>query len=124
MANWFHKFLNPHCPHCEREAINEMICPSCDVLTEEVARLRLENERLLDKLLKEPESERTTPVDSSTLLKPRGPVPWKVRQQILEEEDRAKARAMRSAAQSDTTVEKLEQELDVVSKQREVTSGA
>jgi len=48
---------------------------------------------------------------------------WKVKQQMLEAEDRQRAAAMRNAAQPDT-VEDLEKELDIVSAEREANSGA
>lgn len=67
-------------------------CQSCEILKLELSKERLEKQRLLDHLLtpKLPEPERLVAPEPQ----PIGPrhIPWKVKQQQLEEDDRNKAR--------------------------------
>lgn len=120
MSNWFHKFLNPHCPHCHEEYVEDMVCPSCETLKAQVERLTYENTRLLDRLLKEPEKVEVSqkPVEVSV---PRN-VPWNVRRQMLEAEDREKAKLMK-AAPKPVSVEELEKELDLAEEARTQASS-
>lgn len=123
MANWFHRFLNPHCEHCLEESREKRICSSCEVLQLEIARLRHDNERLLNSII-EPrvEIERTTAPEPTVPLPTR--MPWRVKQQHLEMKDRelAQERKLRAAA-SRVDVTDLEKELDVISEKREEKSG-
>lgn len=47
----------------------------------------------------------------------RGMMPWAVKRQLLEAEDRAKASALRKAGKPDTVVDALEKELNVAQEQ-------
>ena len=98
MRNIFHEFLNPHCEHCREEREESRICLSCETLKLELERLRRENDKLLEALLRKP-TEESKPIDTSNLIpiKPTN-VPWAVRRQILEREDRAAAKLMQVAA--------------------------
>ncbi len=120
MANWFHRFLNPHCPDCKEEIERELMCESCETLKTENSRLMAENSRLLERILEKPEKieERTVaPVPQS--IPPRT-VPWAVRRQMLEAEDREKARLMTKAAKPDvTTTEEMEKVMHEVEVERE-----
>ncbi len=114
MKNPFHEFLNPHCEHCKNEREDIKICHSCETLKLEIERLRDENERLLDRLLAKPEPiiETGPPKD----MKVPKHIPWNVRRQMLEQEDREKARLMSQAPQplkDIKSVEELEKELGV-----------
>ena len=86
MINWFHKLFNPHCPDC----ITERVCNTCEVLRHELEIIRLERDKLLSKLIDKP----IEPVVEHTEVKPIMPhaIPWKVRRQMLEAEDREKAK--------------------------------
>jgi hypothetical protein len=117
MANWFHRFFNPHCPHCLNETIESRICASCEVLRAEVARLRADNERLLSRVLEKPEvikDREIAPAPQAVLPKS---IPWAVRRQMLEAEDREKAKLIRNAAKPDS-VEDLEKEMGIVEENR------
>jgi hypothetical protein len=106
MIKWLHHLFNPHCPHC----FEERICQSCETLKTVNAQLRIDNDRLLNKLL-EPKSE--FPVvnerSESEPIKPRF-VPWGVRKQMLEAEDRERAKLLREAPKPEP-IEELEKEL-------------
>lgn len=86
-------------------------CNSCETLSLENARLRDDNERLLDRLLEKPVEapESTAPQEMTKLTR----VPWRVRQQMLENEDRAKSKSLSTAAKPDPQIQELEKELGV-----------
>ena len=115
MSNWIHRLFNPHCPHCKDEKIEDKLCSSCETLRAQLEIANYENKRLLDKILAEPKSEPSKPPPEITI--PRN-VPWSVRRQMLEAEDREKARLMREAPKP-VPVEELEKELDIATAQRE-----
>lgn len=115
MSNWFHKFFNPHCPHCAEERHEEKVCSSCENLKTQVDRLLYENNRLLDRILEKPAPE---PVREPPQITPPRNIPWSVRRQMLEAEDREKARLMREAPKPVST-EDLEKEMEIVSDKRE-----
>lgn len=123
---WLHKLLNPHCEHCLDEEREARICMSCEQLQAENARLIRQNEILLARVMERPESttERTNAPEPAPVLKPR--MPWAVKRQILEKEDRETAKKMKEAAKPDNAIstEELEKELEVVSSEREAQSGA
>lgn len=121
MTHWIHQLLNPHCPHCaeERRESREVkkestVCASCETYKEQLNIANHEKKVLLDKLLKEP--ERTEEVAPQIMTQPKT-MPWRVRQQMLEAEDRAKAKLMREAPKPLPTVE-VDSELE-----REVLSA-
>lgn len=123
MVNWFHKLLHPHCPECREDAREELVCPSCEMLQTEVARLRHDNERLLNRLIEKPENNdrNEAPVPSAPLPHR---LPWKARAAQLEAQDREKAQEMKlRAAAPKTDVTDLEKELDVVTQEREGKGG-
>ena len=121
MSNWIHRFFNPHCPHCKEEQEYARVCFSCETLRAQIEISRLENKRLLDRILVEP-----TPAAPSQPMEPTRPinVPWNVRRQMLEAEDRERAKLMHSAPTptmygvSIPTYE-LEKELDIATAKRE-----
>jgi hypothetical protein len=109
MANWFHRFLNPHCPHCIQEQESNKICVSCEILRTENARLQRDNEILLNRILERPEPvEERTEAPTPKIL-PTQRLPWKARAQALEAEDRERAKLLRNAPKAD--VNQLESEL-------------
>ena len=94
MIKWFHHLLNPHCEHCLAERELDEHCKACDILQYEVERLRAENERLLARILHipEPTPERSIAPELVS-SRPRAST-WAMRKQILEAEDREKAKLM------------------------------
>lgn len=129
--DFFHRLLNPHCPECKIEDHDEYVCDSCEVLKEEINYLRLQNQKLLETITNKPKEEvRTTAPVPITPRVTR--VPWAVKRQQMEQNDREKAEKMRQesiankgAAKPDNpvTVEELEKEMDMVSDEREAMNG-
>lgn len=115
--NWFHKFFNPHCPDCKLEREDSKICASCETLKLEIERLRLENDKLLNKILEKHTKEKISgQLDEPRLPISSGNMPWNVRRQMLEKEDRERAKLIREAPKPRTdvkSVEDLEKELGV-----------
>ena len=104
MFKWFHHLINPHCEQCRAEKeiareirMIEQECKSCDTLRTLLAAERENNRRLLDLIVEQntPKVEMREPVRD---LKPITPmrVPWRVRQQMLEAEDRVTAQRMKN----------------------------
>jgi len=138
ITKFFHELRNPHCEHCERlkelereEARDNKVCVSCETLQRHVERLYFENDRLTqalidsgNKQLSEPSAPETTNIHP---IRPRN-VPWSVRRQALEQEDRHKAKLMRDAPKPQTPAEvsdetkALEEELGVAEQAREATT--
>lgn len=110
MLKWLHHLLNPHCEHCAQERRERKVCDSCETLRQELAYERHEKEILLSRLLEKPESpkEESKPVMNT---RPTA-VPWRVRQQMLEQEDRAKAKLMRDAQKTLEVDKKSEEEFE------------
>jgi len=89
-------------------------CATCEVLHEQLAKSERDREMLLQKLLEKDKVEPLTP--DTTEHKPITPqfTPWRVRQEMLEAEDRKKAQLMREKAKE---IEMLEKELGVNEKE-------
>jgi len=113
MSNFFHRLLNPHCVDCKDNDPVEVLC-------EQLQFLRNENDRLLEVIVnfnkpifKEQEvparSEEPKEIRTQTL-------PWRVRQQMLEQEDARKAEVLRSLDDNkgSISIEELEKEMDIV----------
>lgn len=85
-------------------------CATCEVLREQLTKSERERSELLHKLLDKDKPE-PLPVEKEE-MKPIQPqfIPWRVRQQMLEAEDRKKAELMRGKAQE---IAELEKELGV-----------
>jgi hypothetical protein len=115
MVNWLHHLFNPHCPECQ----HDKECKSCDVLQAQVDRLTRENERLLETLLDKQKPEPVAVQTDFKELKQRH-IPWNVRRQMLENEDREKARILKEhSVTSEITTEELEKEMGIVAAARE-----
>jgi hypothetical protein len=113
MTNWFHKFLNPHCPHCVEEREDSKVCSSCETLRQQLAFANINNEKLMNRLLEKPPVE--TPQEFKEISKPRN-LPWNLRKQMLEAEDRERAKLINNAP---IPTEDLEKELKIAATQRE-----
>lgn len=116
-----------------REVTTEKsICQSCETLKSQLEIANYEKKLLLNRLLEKPEPiEERTIAPELVAARPRA-IPWHIKKQMLETEDREKARAMREAPKPDSVtntkvdkvdVEELERELDVVTKDRESQSA-
>jgi hypothetical protein len=93
------------------------VCQSCETLKEQLDRANYENQRLLDKLVfTEPKVE----ISSKPVEVPIRNIPWHVRRQMLEAEDRERARLMREAPKP-IPVEDLEKEMEIAEETRTQT---
>lgn len=114
MLLWIHKLIQPHCDECKHS------CDSCETLREQLSIVNAEKQKLLNHVLalngpfeinmKPSAQELPQPIQSRQ-------VPWKVRREMLEAEDRNKAEILRKKqAELDATkqtTEQLESELGV-----------
>lgn len=98
MFNFFHRLFNPHCEHCREKEELDAHCETCEVLKQELAFLRQERNILLDKLLNkdivDQSADKEVDLENFKSLRPTH-VPWAVRKQMLENEDRQQAKLMR-----------------------------
>jgi hypothetical protein len=118
MIKWWHHILQPHCPDCRDEREESKICESCSILKHELEVVRLDNQRLLNRLLEVPKDEIKVNDSEFKPILPRN-LPWAARKQMLEAEDRQRAKLMKqNQATPIITTEELEKELDVVEKER------
>jgi hypothetical protein len=113
VADFFRGFFQKK--EAEPFIMEPKICETCEILKMELAKAQEREKRLLDKILDVPKVEDAPP--RTPIPIPRNQLPWSARKQILEEEDRQRARAMREAPKpieaKGQTVEELEKELGV-----------
>lgn len=114
MFAWLRELLEIRAEFRERKKI----CPSCEALKEMLATANYEKKQLFDKLMLEKPPVVDEKPPEMTQVQPRM-IPWRVKRQLLEQEDRKKAELLRNAPKPDTDVKDLEQELGVVEKERE-----
>lgn len=81
--------------------IDEKPCASCEVLREQLSVVNIEKEKLLNLILEKNKPVPEPQIDTEE-LKPITSkyVPWKVRREMLEAEDREKARVLREVNES------------------------
>lgn len=116
ITKWFHHLLNPHCRECYEERTESKVCESCETLKVQLSIANAEKRQLLDSILEKPtpqiEIEHTRkPIQIPEDLKARQ-MTWNVYRQMLEAEDREKAKILRKQAE-DKRVAELEKELGV-----------
>jgi len=82
-------------------------CETCEILREQLHKSDAERRDLLIRLL-EPKQTEPPSIPSEIELKPITPqfTPWRVKQQMLEEEDRVKAKLMRDRTKEIADLEK------------------
>ena len=99
----------------ERQRSTE--CPTCESLRTQLERVQAENQRLMNHLLNPPKpEERTGPPKVPEPIPPRT-IPWNVRRQMLEAEDREKARILRDKE------EEVKAENEILEKEVGVANG-
>lgn len=85
-------------------------CESCEILRERLLKSDREREELLHRLLDKDKPEPPpVPEEEPVPIKPNF-IPWRVRQQMLEAEDRVKASLIKKHAEG---IEELEKEMGV-----------
>lgn len=124
MWHWLHHLFNPHCPVCEAKPK----CESCDMLRSMLATEQHQKQLLLTALLEynkphieirdEQPEKKLEPIRTTNF------VPWRVRQEMAEAEDRRakqildeqkrQEEAFRAEAERiKTNVDKLEEEIGI-----------
>ena len=104
--------------------LDEPRCETCEILRDQLDESNKERKELLAKLLEKREPEPPPPINIQEMepIRPQH-VPWRVRQQLLEQEDRKtaqllkdKERELRSVPTPAVTasIDSLEQELGIV----------
>jgi len=130
LLDWYRQWLTIRTEFRAKNAEvkeEETICKSCETLKGQLEIANYEKERLLNKLLTtEKEPERTTAPEPQA-VRPKM-VPWNVRRQMLEREDREKAKLLKNAPKPDSEIQKediaeLEKELDVAAAEREAEAA-
>jgi len=103
----WHHFWNPHCEHCREEKV----CLSCETLRSQLEIITSEKNRLLTAVLhqKEPPPIDITKEKLPQPIPPRN-VSWKIRKEMLEDEDRKKSELLKA---HDNETKELERELGV-----------
>ena len=112
MLNFIHVWLNPHCPECKEDMRERMICESCETLKTQLEAERYNNRQLLNAILPPKLVQSTEEV--RVPINPKN-IPWHVRQQMLENEDKKKFQLIREKelekVESIKSTEELEFEL-------------
>lgn len=120
MWKWIHHILEPHCPECKAELEDSRICQSCETLKHQLEVMSYTQRELVKTIteISKPEVPVSNEVRDYEPIKPRT-VPWQVKRQLLEEEDRVKARIisenekLNKKLQEEASINKLESELGV-----------
>ena len=106
MIKFFHRLFNPHCSFCHSDDTYKNTCKSCEVLQHQLEVVNFEKKQLLDSILVKPVEPIQIEPDLEKVKSKF--IPWKVRQQMLEEEDRVKARILRKQS-----IDELEEQLKI-----------
>ena len=139
LLEWYREWLNIRYESKQRKFAltsdvkqEDRVCLSCETLKQQLEIANYEKGQLLNKLLKEPDKEPERSEAPEMKHIPRV-VPWQVRRQILEREDREKARLLKNAPKPATTTvqteedkketELFEQELKSAEQARERAQG-
>jgi hypothetical protein len=113
--NWFHKLLNPHCEHCRDESRENKVCLSCETLKSELAAVRFQNEQLMKNILEIVHPAPVPLVERKEVEFKPLVTSWRVKQQMLQENDRLAAAAMKAKKaemyESSKSTQQLEKEL-------------
>lgn len=125
MFSWLRELLDIRYEHQERKTNlrnvsqrNSEVCDSCETLKTQLEIAHSNNRMLMNKLLQP--NEKVTIETGPPVIIPPKTIPWRQKQQMLEAEDREKARALKASAQPDPTdVKDFEKELDNAKAERE-----
>src|SRR5215203_6618158 len=118
MFGWLRELLDIKYEFLERRTrvvVEEKVCQSCEILKEQLNIANFEKRELLNRITR-PDEQTTPPLTTLTPIMPRM-LPWKVKQQMLQAEDRHKAQLLGNAPKEST--EDLEKDLQVAEQTRE-----
>jgi len=90
MIKWIHQLLNPHCEQCRDEKEDSSICKTCEILKVQLEVSNSEKRLLLAAIIPQPKVETTTNPVNPEAIRGRH-IPFNVRRQMLEAEDRREA---------------------------------
>lgn len=117
LFDWIHHLLNPHCPECEADREDEWqkkhTCQNCESLLLIIEKQRTDYQNLVEKVMRAPEQVDNRPEHEVQPQPITRFVPWHLRRQMMELEDKKKASELKKVepAQPKQTTEELEQEL-------------
>lgn len=94
MFKWLHHILEPHCPECKEEKQDEAVCKSCETLRVQLEIANHEKAQMMAALIRPQSSGPVAEPIQPEAVKPKT-IPWVVRKQMLEAEDRKTAQLMR-----------------------------
>lgn len=124
LLDWYQRWLEIREAHTTPK-----VCESCETLKSQLATANHEKSLLLARIMEKPEKEvERTIAPPMQHVRPMAAMPWRVRQQMLEANDREKARAERNAPKPDAVdkkeMEEFEQEVKDAERAREESSGS
>jgi hypothetical protein len=102
--------------------LNPIVCDSCEILHQQLEKSERERSELLVRLLEKDKTEpvpQTRPDEPDVPIKPQF-IPWRVRQQMLESEDRKSAQLIRDRKKE---IDDLEKELGLAHEVDRGSSG-
>jgi hypothetical protein len=111
LAKFWHHLTEPHCDACRAEIEEMRACASCETLRQQLEIANYEKRELLNKLIR-PEPVVNEP--NFNELRPKT-VPWRVKREELEAEDRKRAAILKEKEkelnQVKSDVDELEKEV-------------
>lgn len=117
IIKFFHQLWNPHCPNCALELQESKFCNSCETMREQISQLNSQNLILLNRLVN---PTPVTVVDKEEKVQPPLKtsqfIPYAVRRQMLEEQDRNEARILRENESKLDTNSKEQKEIEELEK--------
>lgn len=126
LLDWYKQYLE-----IRESFTKEQVCESCETLRSQLATVNHEKEMLLRRIMEKPEKEPERMVAPPMQhVGPRLHMPWRVKQQMLEQNDREAARAKREAPKPDPTIptaeemKEFEQEVADAERARETSTGS
>ena len=112
LLDWYREFINIR--------LEARHCESCEILKQQLSIANQEIHKLMDRVLDKPEP--TVKVEERREITMPRPITWKVRRQMLEQEDRERARVLRQAPKPDSElnneIQEIEREMDIAGQTR------
>ena len=134
LLDWYRDFLTIRMEFKERKLglprnSEPEICQSCEVLKELLIQSESQKMRILDKALKEPTQMIEPPQVAPPIAIKSAALPWRIRQQHLEREDRHKAQLLKDAPKpnpitTDAEMKEFEKELKDAEQRREAQKSS